>query len=187
VAGRRAGAGLALAAVTLSAAGCGLGGGTKTVTSTVTRTVTTTRTVTQSSAPPSPCLGGQLAGTFNVVPGSAGAGHISYLLTLKNSSQTACTLTGLPNVVTLEDKNKSSLPTQVAGSPSATVVTLQPGDSATAMARFSPDVPSSQSGTCQPKAYRIEVNPGVGITEMDVKPPTSVCDGVLNFDTYAKR
>jgi hypothetical protein len=186
VAGRRAGAGLALAAIALSAAGCGLGGSTTTVTTTVTQTLTVTTTVTQGSAA-TPCYGGQLVGTFNEVPGSAAAGQISYRLTLKNTSQTACTLTGLPAGVTLEDVNKSSLPTQVVGSPSGTVVTLQPGDSATATARFSPDVSSSQNGTCQPKAYRIEVNPGLGTTEMDVKPPTSVCDGTLNFTAYAKR
>ena len=183
MAGRRAGAGLALAAIALSAAGC-FGGSTTTVTTTVTQTDTVTTTITHSAAP-TPCYGGQLVGTFNLVPGSQGAGQVSYLLTLKNTSQTACTVTGLPAGVTLEDVNKTSLPTQVTGSPSSTVVTLQPGDSATATARFSPDV-TSQNGKCQPKAYRIEVNPGAGITEMDVKPPESVCDGTLNFTVYAK-
>lgn len=179
--GARVGAGLAVAAVALSAAGCSIGG-TKTVTTTVTRTVTTSTT-----AAAAPCLGGSLVGTFNVVPGSAAAGQISYLLTLTNISRTACTVSGLPSA-TVEDASNKTLPTQVTGSPSATVVTLQPGDSATATARFSPDLTASnQGGTCQPKAHQLSVNPGVGTVEMRVKPETSVCDGTLNFTPYAKR
>jgi hypothetical protein len=181
VAGRRAGAGLALAAIALSAAACGT---TTTVTTTVTQTVTTTLTTT-SSAAPGPCYGGQLAGTFNLVPGSGAAGQISYLLTLTNISHTACTVEGLPKDVTLEDASNQSLPTQVVGTPSTTVVTLQPGDSATATARFSPSVSSSGS-SCEPKVRQLSINPGVGTVEAPVKPQTTVCDGLLNFDAYAK-
>ena len=42
------------------------------------------------------CKGSQLSGSFAAVPGSAGAGNISYLLRLKNGSKTSCSVTGLP-------------------------------------------------------------------------------------------
>ena len=90
------------------------------------------------------CAGTQLAGRFAVVYGSAGAGNIVYKLTLKNTSATPCTVTGLP-LGQLLGKTKTKLPTHVrAAHPSqltAILVTLVPGDSTYATARFSPDVP----------------------------------------------
>ena len=172
----RAGTGLALAAVALSAAGCGLGGSTKTVTQTVTRTVTTTLTVTNPSSTASACTGSQLSSTFAVVPGSQGAGQISYTLTLTNASPTDCTLT-VQGAVVLLNASGSPLPTRTFGALPTGV--LAPGASASATARFSPDVPSagdSQSGTCQPKAYTLQVTPtGGGSVNAPIKPATSVC------------
>jgi Domain of unknown function (DUF4232) len=191
VAGRRVAAGLAAAAVALTAAGCSLGGSTKTVTVTHTHTVTTTRTVTsRSAAAPRPCLGADLAGTFAIVPGSAGAGQISYLLTLKNTSPSRCYVQGLPKA-TLLGVTGSALPTHVraAGSASSGRVVLEPGASAIAHARFSPDVAGSgdsQTGACQPQAHTLEVTPnGGGPTDAAIRPPTSVCEqGTLNFETF---
>src|SRR5690242_14122505 len=96
MAGRRVGTGLVLATLGLTAAGCGLGS-TKTVTATEARTVTTTKTVTTTGSASSakPCTGGQLAGSFVLVPGSAGAGQIVYGLTLKNRSSSPCSLRGI--------------------------------------------------------------------------------------------
>ena len=113
------------------------------------------------------------------------AGH-SYTLTLTNMSQTACNLGGVPNVVLLNSSG-SPLPTHATGgtgTPRAIVV--QPGDSARATARFSPDVPGpgdSQSGTCQPTAHTLRVAPGGGGTvDALIKPPTNVCEqGTLDF------
>jgi hypothetical protein len=182
VARRRAGAGLALAAIALSAAGCGFGGSTKTVTVRVTRTVTTTRTVTQASTVSSPCTGAQLSGTFAEAPGGGGAGQIAYTLTLKNTSQTACTVR--VHRVVLLDASGSPLPTKVFGALPAGP--LPQGASTSATARFSPDVPGtgdSQSGSCQPKAYTLQVIPtGGGSTNAPIKPATSVCErGTLIF------
>jgi hypothetical protein len=88
--------GLALPLIVL-AAGCG--GATTTVTVTRTHTVTTTHTVTKKiSTPAAPCTGDQLAGTFALVTGSAGAGQVAYLLTLRNTSQSRCYVAGLPRV-----------------------------------------------------------------------------------------
>ena len=191
MAGRRTGTGLVFAAVALTAAGCGLSG-TKTVTVTQTQTVATTKTVTKPGPGSSakPCTGAQLAGTFTLVPGSAGAGQIVYALRLKNTSSTPCTLRGTPSG-TLLGSTGAALPTHVraGGAGRTRRVVLQPGASAIAQARFSPTVAGpgdSQSGTCQPTAHTLQVTPtGGGVTDAAIKPPTSVCEqGSLNFEPY---
>jgi hypothetical protein len=188
MAGRRAAAGLVLAALALTAAGCGLGS-TKTVTvhaRTVTTTVTVTTTATGTSA--KPCTGEQLSGTFVLVPGSAGAGQIEYALTLTNTSHGACYVRGIPKA-TLLTASAASLPTHVtaAGGGAPTRVVLEAGASAVAHARFSPDVPGqgdSQSGACQPQAHTLQVTPnGGGVTDAAIRPSTSVCEqGALHFE-----
>src|SRR5262249_33443985 len=108
-------------------------------------------------------------------------------LTLTNISQKACTLAGLAYGVMLEDAKNKGLPTHVKGNASAAPVTLEPGDSATATARFSPDVPKSPGGKCEPNARQLSLNPGAGTVEAPVKPSTSVCDGTLHFGAFEKR
>jgi len=191
VAGRRARAGLGLAAVALTAAGCGLGGGAKTVTVVRTQAVTTTKTVTttRSVASAKPCTGTQLAATFALIPGSAGAGQIAYALTVKNSSPSTCSVRGAPSG-TLLSSDGTALPTHVkAAGGGKRQVLLPPGASATAQARFSPDVPGtgdSQSGSCQPQAHTFQLSAeGGGVTEAAIKPPTSVCEqGTLHFGAF---
>jgi Domain of unknown function (DUF4232) len=182
---------VALAAVALSAAGCGFGGGTKTVTVSHTQTVTTTQTVT-SKFPTAvePCTGADLAGNFALVPGSAGAGQIEYALTLTNTSESPCFVRGVPKA-TLLGASAVALPTHItpAGDGGTGRILLQPGASAVAHARFSPDVAGdgdSQSGACQPEAQTLQVNPdGGGATDAAIKPPTSVCQrGTLNFERF---
>jgi hypothetical protein len=190
MAGRRAGTGLVLATFALTVAGCGLGS-TKTVTVSQTQTVTTTKTVTTgSTASAKPCTGGQLSGTFTLVPGSAGAGQIVYALTLKNRSSSPCSLRGIPTG-TLLGATGAALPTHVraGGAGRTRRVVLQPGASAIAQARFSSTVSGpgdSQSGTCQPTAHTLQVTPvGGGVTDAAIKPPTSVCEqGSLNFEPF---
>jgi hypothetical protein len=189
MAGRRTGTGLVLAALGLTVAGCGLGG-TKTVTETQTHTVTTTKTVTTAGSSAKPCTGNQLAGSFALVPGSAGAGQIVYALTLKNTSSRPCSLRGIPSG-TLLGATGAALPTHItaAGAGRTKRVVLQPGASAFAQARFSPTVPGqgdSQSGTCQPTAHTLQLTAaGGGVTDAAIKPPTSVCEqGSLNFEVF---
>jgi hypothetical protein len=43
-----------------------------------------------------PCIGANLAGTFGEVPGSAGAGNITYALRLRNTSSASCFVSGIP-------------------------------------------------------------------------------------------
>jgi hypothetical protein len=155
-----------------------------------TQTLTTTQTVTTtgSVASAKPCMGTQLAGVFVVIPGSAGAGQISYKLTVKNSSQIPCSVQGIPQG-TLLGVSGTPLPTHVksAGGGGRRIV-LPPGASATAQARFSPDVAGSgdsQSGACQSVAHTFQLTAAGGVTEAAMKPPTSVCQqGTLSFEAF---
>ncbi|HET7571397.1 MAG TPA: DUF4232 domain-containing protein [Gaiellaceae bacterium] len=176
----------------LAAAGCG---GAKTVTLTVTHT--TTRTVTAPTATANGnattmCAATDLGGVFRVVNGSAGAGQISYALVLTNTSQHDCIVTGMPTVQ-LVDAHGDDLATHEEpaspGQSTAALITLHPGDSASAQARFSPDVAGtgdsqSPGSPCQPKAstLRVQANGG-GTLDAPIQPPTSVCEqGTLRFE-----
>ncbi len=188
MAGRRAAAGLVAAGVALTAAGCGLGGGTKTVTQTATVTTTQTVTTTASVASAKPCTGSDLAAVLTLIPGSAGAGQIGYTLKVKNTAQAPCSLHGIPQG-TLVGASGTPLPTHVkpAGGDGRRIV-LPPGASATAVARFSPDVAGTgdaQSGACQPLARTFQLSAGGSVAEAEIQPPTSVCQqGTLNFEPF---
>src|SRR4051794_16919902 len=129
------------------------------------------------------CRGASLAGRFAVVPGSGAAGSISYELRLRNIGTASCTVTGLP-LGRLLARNRTALPTHVRaahpGALTAVLVTLAPGQSTVATARFSPDVPGPGEGTvgaCERKAYWFRVSaPGGGPTTVKLAPPTSVCE-----------
>jgi hypothetical protein len=188
---RRA-AGICVVLVAL-AAGCG---STKTVTVTqvvtTVRTVTTTKTTTGGSgAAAAPCSSQEVSARFAAIAGSAGAGQIGYELLLTNTSDTACSVDGVPSA-TLLDKDGGELPTQISAAPSsgaATPVVLRHGDSAKADARFSPDVPGpgeQQSGPCERTAYVLRVDLAGGTTaDAPVKPPTAVCEqGSLSFSAF---
>ena len=187
---------LALAAVLVAfAAGCG---GTTTVT--VTNTVTHVKTVTAPKPKPetttsttaaSACAASSLQGSFEVVEGSAGAGQISYDLTLTNTGSSPCSVSGIPQVQLLGTTG-AALPTTASAEPGRGAggkVVLQPGAKATAEARFSPDVTGQgdqQSGQCQPTATVLRVTaPGGGTLDAPVQPPTPVCErGSLHFRPF---
>jgi hypothetical protein len=103
-----------------------------------------------------------LSASFRVVPGSAGAGHIEGLATLTNTSAATCTTSGYMGMQLL-GTGDTPLPTHVVRAPgSEPVITLAPGQSASALGRLSPDVPGpgdSPSGTCQPVAHATEITP----------------------------
>jgi hypothetical protein len=183
-----------VAGAMLAAAGCG---GTKTVTQTATvvRTTTVRVTTTTQSVPPSTaaaCTGDAMSGSFGAIPGSAGAGNISYKLVVKNASPVACFVSGLPNVGLLGAGGRE-LPTTVTaaqpGTATAARIVLQPGGSAAAEARFSPDVPGTgepaSGSTCEPKATTLRVAFGGAPLEVPVSPPTPVCEhGGLQFSLF---
>ena len=140
------------------------------------------------------CNGSQLAGTFTAVKGSEGAGNIVYALRLKNTSSTACFVTGLPRGQLL-GKHGGALPTHVRaafpGALAAVLITMQPGESTRATARFSPDVPGTgdkMPGACEPTSYSFRVTgQGGGTTTVKLSPPTAVCErGQLQFSAYGR-
>ena len=159
---------------------------TTTRTVTVTRSSTTTSTTTVAS---SACAADQLQGSFDDIAGSAGAGQISYALKLTNTGSSPCFVSGIPQGQLL-GTNGGALPTTISAEPGqggGSKVTLQANGSATAEARFSPDVPgqgdSQTPGQCQPTATVLRVTaPGGGTVDAPVQPPTSVCErGSLRF------
>ncbi len=176
-------------------AGCG-GGGTTTVVQTVTVAHTTTVHVTvpatTTAGASNECTGDAMSGTFAVVPGSPGAGQIVYTLTVKNTSPTSCYVTGLPDAQ-LIGSNGADLPTHViaeqAGEPTSAKITLAPGGSASADARFSPDVAGTgdqTSGPCEPVASKLRVGFGGAPLDVAISPPTSVCErGQLQFKVFS--
>jgi hypothetical protein len=172
---------LAAAGLVAAVALAGCGGG---------RQATSTAPTT-SPAPPetTACTGGDLGGDFSVVRGSAGAGQIVYRLALRNVSDERCFLGGIPDLRLLGGDG-TALPTSVTpeqpGALAPVHVELAPGRSASATARFSPDVPGVGEGTtgpCEPIAAHLRVTPaGGGAVEVPVRPPTSVCEhGRLAF------
>jgi hypothetical protein len=179
--------GLLIAAVALlSVAGCG--GGTKTVTETVVHTTTVRVTTQEAPASATACTGDAMSGSFSVIPGSPGAGQISYRLRVKNDSPVACFVSGLP-IVQLVDQAGHDLPTNAQparpGQGTAARIILQPGASASADARFSPDVPGGSEqtdGPCEPKAYTLRLTVGDGTVDAPIVPPTPVCErGSLQY------
>jgi hypothetical protein len=151
---------------------------------TVTRTVT--HTVTASAAPPASgtCAASDLTGTFSELAGSAGAGNIVYTLRVKNVAQNACSVSGIPEAQLVDANGK---PLETSGTPSgtgaATKVVLQPGDSASAQARFTPDV--SPCGNTDATTLQVTF-PGGGTLGARLDPPTRVCNhGAMQWSNFA--
>lgn len=132
-----------------------------------------------------PCAARHLDGVFEVIPGSAGAGSVSYVLRLRNRSARSCRLSGVPPLRLL-DRRGRPLPTRVL-QPRARSVVVPAGRTAAAEARFSPTVSGPgepQDARCEPTAYTLRVGPlpGGGALTAKVTPPTPVCiHGRLTF------
>ena len=149
-------------------------------------------TRTRESRCPAPCAAGSLTGSFDEVPGSAGAGQIVYKLKLTNTGSSPCFVSGIPQVQLLGTTGKA-LPTSASaaqpGTATAAKVSLQHGHSASAEAQFSPDVTGTgdaTSGQCQPTATVLRVTaPGGGTLDAPIQPPTPVCEqGSLHFKLF---
>ncbi len=140
-------------------------------------------TALAASSDSPPCRGAQLAGAFTAIPGSPGAGSISYRLVLRNASPSTCFLSGIPTL-TLIGAHGKALPTATRpehpGELAAIRIDLKHGQRASLDARFSPDVPGpgeGQVGRCEPLASRLRVVPnGGGSLLVPVTPATSVCE-----------
>jgi hypothetical protein len=131
------------------------------------------------------CTGASLTGSFRGVPGSAGAGSISYNLRLRNRSTHTCFVSGLAGLRLL-GRSGNPLPTQVRavhpGALTAVRVVMRPGGYAAATARFSPDVPGPgepvAGRNCELAAYRmrVAVPPSGRTLVVPVLPATPVCE-----------
>jgi hypothetical protein len=181
-----------LGVLTLLAAGCGFtNSSSKTETVVVTHTVTqsvTTATdaaaTTTSSSATAACGASDLSATFRVLEGSAGAGNIVYTLHVTNTSQSNCTIAGIPSSVEMLTADGSKLNTRSTqnGGTNAAVATLHPGDSASAQARFSPDV--DPCGDVYATTLRFSPAGG-GYLDAKVDPKTRVCgQGVMQWDPF---
>jgi hypothetical protein len=134
----------------------------------------------------------RISGSFSLVPGSAGAGNVVYALRLHNKSTSACLLSRLPRLRLLATAGSSPkpLPTKIATDPriEPKPFLLGPGRTATAQARFSPDVPGpgeTVSKRCEPVAHYASVVVAGTTFVVRVSPPTSVCEhGLLVFTPY---
>ena len=131
----------------------------------------------------------RLGGTFTVVPGSAGAGNIVYALRLRNGGTTTCLLRGLPQLWLL-GTGARPLPTEVVADPRfhAKLFLLRPGRTATATARFTPDVPGpgeQSNGPCEPIAHTARVLVAGASVVVPLRPATRVCvHGRMTFTPY---
>jgi hypothetical protein len=144
-----------------------------------------------SSAPVPACSTSRLAGTFAVIPGSAGAGNIVYALRVRFLAGPSCFVSGLPRVQLLSRMGRP-LPTKVVPAFRqgllAVRVVLRAGHGARAQARFSPDVPGVgepvAGRNCERIAYsmRVTLPPGGATSLAPITPATPVCEhGTLSF------
>jgi hypothetical protein len=130
-----------------------------------------------------------LTGSFKAVPNSAGAGNIVYTLRLHKTGTGTCVLHGTPQVRLLSASG-GALPTKVVRDPRFTPKTfvLRPGHTASAQARFTPDVPGpgeQQVGACEPVAHKLRVTAGAATVVVPILPPTRVCvHGRMTFTPY---
>jgi hypothetical protein len=134
------------------------------------------------------CAG--LTGSFKVVPNSAGAGNIVYTLRIHKTGTGTCLLQGLPKVRLL-GATGAPLPTKVVRDPRFTPkpFVLRAGHTASAQARFTPDVPGpgepTKGTSCEPVAHTLRVVAGAATVVVPVLPPTRVCvHGRMSFTPY---
>jgi hypothetical protein len=124
------------------------------------------------------CSAAHISAKMTVIRGSAGAGHIGYKLTLKNSGRHSCSIGNHPGLKLLNAKGRG-LPTHVTKFGKQRTVTIKPGHSAGAKLRFSPDVngPGEHGRTCEPAAHKVRVFLTASKSVVGpVTPATSVCE-----------
>ncbi len=126
------------------------------------------------------CTVENLKGSFTVLPGSASAGHIEARVVLTNSSSSVCRTFGYVGMQLL-DANGAPVPTNVVRQPGTVqTISLSPGQSASAVAQFSPDIAGqgdSTTGACQPPAQSTEITPPNDTRFFVVQGPgQSVCE-----------
>ena len=126
------------------------------------------------------CNANNFAAHMREIKGSAGAGSISYRLSLTNTGSKACRLGNYARLQ-LEKADGKDLPTHVHQVGTPATITVAAGATASAPLRFSPDIPGPgepKHGPCEPRASLVVVTllyPSSGSTVAQVRPKTSVC------------
>lgn len=126
----------------------------------------------------SACNATNLTAKMTVIKGSGGLGHISYKLTLKNTSPGSCLVNTHPGLK-LVKKNGKPLPTHVTKLGKNGFVSVHSGKSVSQQLRFSPDVPGPgepTTGPCEPAAHTIVVFLNPTSVRGPIVPPTPVCE-----------
>ncbi len=127
------------------------------------------------------CLAATLSGSFTIILGSAGAGHVSARVVLTNTGTATCRTGGYVGMQLL-GAGGTHLPTTVVrdAALAVTALTMTPGSSVSAVARFSPDIPGpadTQTGPCQPVAASTLVTPPNDTHQIVAHGPgSSVCE-----------
>ncbi len=100
------------------------------------------------------CNANNFTAHMREIKGSAGAGSISYRLSLTNTGSKACKM-GNHAALQLEKADGKDLPTHVHNAGTAGTITVAAGATAKAELRFSPDIPGPgepKHGPCEPRA-----------------------------------
>jgi hypothetical protein len=183
---RRSGVVAATAAAATLLAGCGSGTPTAAPTKTVTATAGTAATPSAAASsasattPPAAAGPGTCSATdlrASLGQGSGAAGTFYQLIVLTNTSSSACTLYGYPGVSFVTGQGGS-----VIGAPATrnslikdTLVTLQPGGTASALVGVV-DAGALPQAACQPgKASLLQIYPPADLGSLDVKYDSEVC------------
>ncbi|MBW8806016.1 MAG: DUF4232 domain-containing protein [Catenulisporales bacterium] len=138
------------------------------------------------------CTAGEMpAGTWKVVAGSEGAGHVAADISLRNTSTHSCTVAGYPAISMLAS-DQHPLPTNVVRFPTAvTTVTVAPGAWIHSEVRYSPNIPGPgepQTGECEPMTvHALAQLPGdTAWAKVTLPTPTAVCEkGTLEAKPFA--
>lgn len=108
------------------------------------------------------CTAAGMRGTFSEIPGTHSAGHVEARVVLTNTATTPCATGGYVGMQLL-GSGGAHLPTNVVREPgTVTQILLAPGQSASAVAQYSPDIAGQGDSTgtsCQPVAVNTQVTP----------------------------
>lgn len=111
------------------------------------------------------------------IKNSAGAGHVSYRLTMRNKGPGSCLVSTYPELQLLTAREKR-LPTNVIRTERPKTNVIPAGETAKATLRFSPDIPGPREpthGACEPKAEKFSIQLSPEKVVGPVEPPVSVC------------
>jgi len=121
------------------------------------------------------------AGTWKLIEGSNGAGHVAADIALQNTSKHSCTVSGYP-AVSLLASDEHPLPTNVLHFPATvTTLTVAPGGWIHSELRYSPNIPGDgepATGNCEPETvHALAQLPGDSAwAKVTLANPTTVCE-----------